>query len=284
MLRTLVAALLLANLAFFAWTQGWLDRVVGVAVQGEREPERLARQIQPDVLTVVPATGAASDAAAAASAGLAASASAVASTSPSFADAAASATAAGPATFGLVAVAPAASGAAVPASVGTSSAASDAAADTALACFEAGPFVERDLPAAQATLGAAIPAGRWNRLKVDRPGIWIVYMGRFPDRPALQKKEEELRRFAGLVYEEVKTPASLAPGLALGRFDSRDGARDALAALTERGVKTARVMSIRPPAVVDVLQVERVDPTLAATLASLKLGALRKGFVPCIKR
>ena len=44
MLRALIAALLLANLAFFAWTQGWLDSVVGVRSIGDREPERLLRQ------------------------------------------------------------------------------------------------------------------------------------------------------------------------------------------------------------------------------------------------
>ncbi|MBC8055262.1 MAG: hypothetical protein H7Y61_01650, partial [Rhizobiales bacterium] len=62
MLRALILALLLANLAFFAWTQGWLDAVVSLRPIGDREPERLLRQVRPEVVRILPA-GAASAAA-----------------------------------------------------------------------------------------------------------------------------------------------------------------------------------------------------------------------------
>ena len=55
MLRTLVIALLLANAAFFAWTQGWLDAVVGSAAHAEREPQRLAQQVHPEAVRLLPA-------------------------------------------------------------------------------------------------------------------------------------------------------------------------------------------------------------------------------------
>ncbi len=54
MLRTLVAALLVANLAFFAWSQGWLDDIVGVRSIGDREPERMARQMRPELVRILP--------------------------------------------------------------------------------------------------------------------------------------------------------------------------------------------------------------------------------------
>ena len=54
MLRALIVALLLANLAFFTWTQGWLDAVVGVRAIGDREPERLQRQVRPDLIRILP--------------------------------------------------------------------------------------------------------------------------------------------------------------------------------------------------------------------------------------
>lgn len=57
MLRAIVIALVLANAAFFAWTQGWLDDVVGVRAIGDREPERLARQVRPQTIRIVPPTG-----------------------------------------------------------------------------------------------------------------------------------------------------------------------------------------------------------------------------------
>ena len=54
MLKAAVLALLLANLAFFAWTQGWLDTVVGIRSIGDREPERLLRQVNPELIRVLP--------------------------------------------------------------------------------------------------------------------------------------------------------------------------------------------------------------------------------------
>jgi len=53
MLRALVVVLLLANLAFFAWMHGWLNAVVGVDPAGEREPQRLNAQIQPNTIRVL---------------------------------------------------------------------------------------------------------------------------------------------------------------------------------------------------------------------------------------
>jgi len=53
MLRALAVLLLAANLAFFAWTQGWLDTVTGLRAQGDREPERLQQQQHPERLTLV---------------------------------------------------------------------------------------------------------------------------------------------------------------------------------------------------------------------------------------
>jgi hypothetical protein len=55
-LRTLVAALIVANLAFYAWTQGWLDGVVGVRSIGDREPERMTRQMHPELVRILPAS------------------------------------------------------------------------------------------------------------------------------------------------------------------------------------------------------------------------------------
>lgn len=60
MLRAVVLALALANLAYWAWTQGWLDTLTGVRASGDREPERLQRQVQPQMLKVLPPAAAAS--------------------------------------------------------------------------------------------------------------------------------------------------------------------------------------------------------------------------------
>ncbi len=53
-LRALALLLVLANLAFFIWSQGWLDGLIGSRALGEREPERMARQVEPQLLRVLP--------------------------------------------------------------------------------------------------------------------------------------------------------------------------------------------------------------------------------------
>jgi hypothetical protein len=53
-LRRIALLLLLANLLFFAWSQGWLTGLTGLRPHPEREPERLARQVRPETIVVLP--------------------------------------------------------------------------------------------------------------------------------------------------------------------------------------------------------------------------------------
>ena len=219
MLRTLVALLLLANLAFYAWTQGWLDEVVGVRAIGDREPERLAQQVRPEAVKIL----------------------------------------------GPQAVAAAAS-----------------AAASGQVCLEAGPFAAAEVAAAESALTALLPAGTWVNLKTDKPGSWIVYMGRYADRAARQAKEQELAALK-LPFEAVRNAPELEPGLSLGRFDARSAADAALAQLVQRGVRTARVVELGKASSVHMLRVASADADLAAKVSGLKADALGKGFVPCAK-
>ncbi len=51
--------LAMANLVFFAWTQGWIDGPTGVRARGDREPERLGQQVQPELVQILAAPPAA---------------------------------------------------------------------------------------------------------------------------------------------------------------------------------------------------------------------------------
>jgi hypothetical protein len=220
MLRWVVALLLLANLGFYAWTQGWLDPVLGTSAVGDREPERLSRQVRPEAVTLLSRRAGAS-----ASAG--------------------------------------------------------AAAPTATACLEAGPFDDPALPAVEDALrGAGVPADRWQATTDEKPGVWLVYMGRFPDRETLQRKRAELQRLR-VAFEEVHSPADLDAGLSLGRFDDRAAADASLAQLTQRGVRTARVVALAPPQRQHLLRIDHAEPALQARLKGLKAPALAAGFRPC---
>jgi hypothetical protein len=215
-MRALVALLLLANLLFFAWSQGWLDELTGVRAGGDREPERLARQVRPDTVRLL---------------------------TPQAVAAAAS------------------------------------AAESRRVCLEAGPFDAPGLVAAENALATTLPSGTWTRQPVDAAGRWVVYMGRFANRDAQLKKEQELTRLR-VPFEPLRGAPELEPGLSLGRFGSRDAADATLAQLTQRGIQTARVAEL-PPAL--MLRVERADPELAAKVSGLRLDALGKGFTACAR-
>lgn len=60
MLRALLAALIVANLLFFAFSRGSLDGFLGLRALGDREPERLTNQVRPQTIRLLPTGTAAS--------------------------------------------------------------------------------------------------------------------------------------------------------------------------------------------------------------------------------
>lgn len=211
MLRAIVLVLLLANLGFWAWTQGQLDGVVGVRAQGDREPERLARQVRADSVHILPANAA--------------------------------------------------------------SAPSGAPGEPVLACLEAGPYTPAQIAGAEAALQGALPPGSWSSVRNELPAVWMVYMGKYPNREGLQKKEDELKRMK-VPYEELRNAPEFEVGLSLGRFDNRESADKALTELTQRGVRTARVAQLSAPGVSHTLRIPRADDALWAQVMALKSDAL----------
>ena len=53
MLKGLVLLLVAANLAFFAWTQGWLAPMLKPPMSSEREPERMSQQLRPETVRLL---------------------------------------------------------------------------------------------------------------------------------------------------------------------------------------------------------------------------------------
>lgn len=253
MLRTLVVLLLLANAGFFAWREGWLDGVVGVSTQQGREPERLKQQVNPERLIVLaPLTTAATPAEASSAASVPTDAASGAASAPlNEASAAAS-------------VANAASSTAGPAGV----------------CQEAGPFTPDEYKQVSTLLGQRLPSGSWSGETVAVQGLWLVYMGPYPDQDTYLRKQTELRRIKGMNFEEVRSPAKLAMGLALGRYQSEEQATAAIETMKLKGVRTAYVVNIRPTMDFTLVRIAQASPGVQKLLPSLTLPP-GKGFVPC---
>ncbi len=285
----------------------------------QREPDRLAQQIKVPQVKLFKADGSALDSPSgvaapgtAGSAGSASTASAAAvstpatqptpSAEPGAASAVAGALAASAAepavaTASAPTLLSAASAVATPANALSAAAASMAPASTggasaglpasaqgsaasALACVEAGPFDASSVKTAEQTLRqAGLAAGSWVARDADPGARFMIHMGPYANREALQRKHDEIKRL-GLAAEEVQGNPTLQPGLNLGRFESQASADAALAALVKRGVHTAQVVALTQSLRHTLLRVPAADPALRQRLARLALPGGRP-FTTC---
>lgn len=149
-------------------------------------------------------------------------------------------------------------------------------------CLEAGPFSDAEAAQVNAVLARSLATGSWRTDRFPVPGLWLIYMGPYPEPGALQAKQDELSRMAaGVSYEEVRSPESLRMGLSLGRYNSEAAANTALQALLPKGVRTARVENVRQPTDVSVVRVQQADQRIQQQLKALPLPPER-GFVACL--
>lgn len=110
----------------------------------------------------------------------------------------------------------------------------------------------------------------------------MVYVGKFPNRDALQRKADELKRL-NVAFEEIRTPADLVPGLVLARYGRVEEAQEALRRLVDRKVRSARVLQLNAPSISHHLRLPRADAMLQASALSLRDQLLGRPFVACDK-
>ena len=136
------------------------------------------------------------------------------------------------------------------------------------ACLQAGPFDAAQAEVLRRALTSAnLPPGSWSLEGNGKANRWIVYMGRYADADALEKKRAELR---ALRVETAPTPQpALSPGLSLGVFSTVAGAQEHLAQLTRRGVRTARVVPEHPETPDTTLRLPAADEALATRVRAL---------------
>jgi hypothetical protein len=258
MLRLIVVLLALTNAAFFAWHEGWLHALTGASPDASSGQAHLTQQVHPERLIV--ATNSPTSTVASAAANAQARTGITGDSMAASEEVSASQTVA------------AASVASTP--TPTVNTRADAR------CLEAGPFTPDENRTALQQLGKVLPKGAWSTQAVSVPGLWLVYMGPYPDAESLQRKLLELRRLKSLNFEEVRSPSNLALGVSLGRFADERQANAALETMRLRGVRTARVVNARPSMELLVQRVPQASPADQAKLNALPLPA-GKGFIAC---
>jgi hypothetical protein len=261
-LRILVLLLVLANGAFFLWSQGRLA-AWGLVPQDQREPARLQQQIAPDAIRLIQAPTD-QGAPVAPDSGLAPaespdpspdsvapeppptpSATATARQAPALTEAPPAATPARPAPAPAL-TAPTRPPVAAPVfdmpSPGPTRAtpASAAAGEQTRACWQANGFTQAQAETLRASLSLlGLPAGTWQLREFRSPGRWLVYLGRYDNTAQMQRKMAELRALK-IEARTVSSPG-LAPGLSLGAYPTEAAAQQALQSAARKGVRTARV-------------------------------------------
>lgn len=244
MLRFAVIVVLMANAGYYAWAHGFL-RQWGLAPQEQSEPQRMDQQIKPETLQILkvnPGKGAAA---------------AAAPETPT----AATAPVAAPST--TVAEAPTQTPTPPP--------------PEPKECLQAGVFDERQAEAIR-TAAAALPRGSWALESIPVPGRWMVYMGRFDDMEALDKKRAELR---ARNVDFDRAGGSWEYGLSLGRFSTKEAAERELNNLNNKGVRTARVIQERPDTGGFTLRLPAVNAALRAQLDGLRPALAGKALRTC---
>jgi hypothetical protein len=154
-----------------------------------------------------------------------------------------------------------------------------AAAGKSASCLQAGPFDEARAASLRAALTSTLPPSSWTLSAVTEPARWIVYMGKYASPEALAKKRSELASL-NLRYEPLTDPA-LQWGLSLGGFETQAAADAALASLSQRGVRTARVLQERAPSRGVMLRLTVADEALQARLSELKSALDGKALAAC---
>lgn len=135
-------------------------------------------------------------------------------------------------------------------------------------CLRAGPFDDAQAAALRKALEGALPAGSWQLDNLNLPARWIVYMGKYASPEALAKKRGELANL-NLKAEGLNNPA-LEPGLSLGGFDTQSAATSELQRLSQRGIRTARVVQEREESRITQLKLPAVSESLKARLTDIK--------------
>ena len=133
-------------------------------------------------------------------------------------------------------------------------------------CLQAGIFDDDASDTLRRALVLQFPEASWKLDAITQPGRWMVYMGKFADNQALEKKRAEL---VARKLDHDRAGGALEPGLSLGRFSSEEAATRELTQLVRQGVRSARVVQERPDKHGFVLRLPAATPALRAQLEAL---------------
>lgn len=251
MLRFALLVLLIANAGYLAWSQGWMA-TLGWAPEEQSEPYRLKQQVRPEVLDIAPAP-------------------ATPAPAPS-----------APTPLPAPAPYPAPMPEAVPAAKTMASAAAVAQEEILpqpTICLQTENMDEAQFKQLQSVLVQNdFPSSNWQVLNTTISGRWMVYLGKFANETALEKRRAELRN-RKIGYD--RAGGNFEPGLSLGRFSTEEAATRELGNMLNQGIRGARVVQERAGQTLYALRFSQVTAAQQTRLQALQTAFQGKSLRFC---
>jgi DNA-binding helix-hairpin-helix protein with protein kinase domain len=146
-------------------------------------------------------------------------------------------------------------------------------------CLQVGPLTDAQWGALRPTLEEVLPTDAWQLDKVQQSARWIVYMGKYANVQALEKKRAELSAM-NLKAQALSNPA-LEPGFSLGSFGTQEAANAELARLSVRGIRTAKVVQEQEEQQVNMLKLPAITEAMKQRLLEAKPALAGKSLKSC---
>ena len=142
-----------------------------------------------------------------------------------------------------------------------------------LACLEWGSFPVQEAERAQVLLAGLNLGERLSSRKVEETAQWWVFMPPQGSKAAADKKTDELTRLGITDYFVVTDDGPGKWAISLGVFRTEEAAKNYLASLTTRGVKTARTGERETRVQKTMFQIRDADDALRG-----RINDIRKDF------
>jgi len=111
-----------------------------------------------------------------------------------------------------------------------------------IACLEIGNFQQADVAKIEDKLKTIALGDRQSRINVTETATQMVYIPSQGSKEGADKKVAELRRIGVGDFFVIQDQSPLRWGISLGVFKTEDAAKQHLASLNNKGVRTARIM------------------------------------------
>lgn len=146
-------------------------------------------------------------------------------------------------------------------------------------CLQSESMDEAQSHKLQAALRSSdLPTHSWEMIATPIAGRWMVYLGKFANETALEKRRAELRN-RKIAYD--RAGGNLEPGLSLGRFSTEEAATRELGNMLSQGVRGARVVQERAPQTVYALRLSQATVAQRNLLHSMAGVLGGKTLQPC---